>query len=260
MNLLPAWLAAIATSAPNIPTRGYKLLDTFPHDPGAFTQGLHFEPERGTLLESTGLYGDSTARRVEIKTGRVLQQERLPAAWFGEGLAVVSNGRRIVQLLWRENLCLVRDAESLALERTVPMPNSMCQGWGLTHDGVGNLYASDGSSTLHVLCSDTLQVRRTMRVTAGGRPISNLNDLEWARGELWANLWREDRICAIDPRTGKVRCYVDLTGLLSPSERRRLGAEEVLNGLAFDEARGCFYVTGKCWPKMFRLEVVEMQD
>jgi len=245
------------------PTYTHRVLGTFTHDARAFTQGLYYEPERGTLIESTGLYGQSSARRVELRSGRVLK--RVPAEsdqWFGEGIAPCDGGLAL-QLLWRERMCLVRDASSLALQATLPMPRTMREGWGLTHDGRGSLYASDGSDTLHVLSSnvkgDVLKVERTVRVTAGGKPLYYINDLQWIRGEIWANIFRQDRLAVIDPQSGAVRCFVDLSGLLLPSERRRLGYEEVLNGIAHDAKGDRLFVTGKCWPKLFEIEVEEVE-
>ena len=265
-GLLP-WLASIAPNTsgagalqslarPQPPTYGFRLLGAFPHDAGAFTQGLEYDARTGTLLESTGLYGASTARRVAIESGRVLEQHDLEPSYFGEGIATSPNGA-CLQLLWREGLCLVRDAETLRLRRTLPLPRGMREGWGLTHDGGSRYYASDGTERLHVLDDETLEVERTVTVRAGGRVLGNVNDLQWVRGELWANLWREDRICAINPETGDVRCFVDLSDLLTPTERRTLGYEEVLNGLAWDEARECFYATGKCWPRLFQIQVLD---
>ena len=252
-------LFASFSHTPNPPTyRLKRVRATFAHDTAAFTQGLYFEPDRGTLVESTGLYGASSIRRVDIRSGRVLESEPLPDAWFGEGVAPCGDGLAL-QLLWRERLCLVRDAATLALKHTLPLPRGMREGWGLTHDGAGALYASDGSATLHVLSShfsgDTLKVERTVRVTAGSRPLELINELQWIRGEIWANVFRQERIAVIDPHSGVVRCFVDCSGLLSAAEHSRLGFEEVLNGIAHDEARDRLYVTGKCWPKLFEVEV-----
>ena len=158
-----------------------------------------------------------------------------------------------MQLLWRERLCLIRSADDLELRRTAPLPSGMREGWGLTSDGSGLLYASDGTSRLHVLDAATLAVQRTLSVTFGGRPLHYLNDLQYVNGAIWANVWREDKIARIDPVSGEVTAFVDLTTLLTPAERARLGSEEVLNGIAYDEGRGELLVTGKCWPKCFRV-------
>lgn len=238
--------------ASTVPTYGFKLVDSFPHDPAAFTQGLYYE-SRGTLLESTGMYGESSARRVELATGRVLDNVPLEPSWFGEGIAIHDGG--VIQLLWQEGLGLLRNARSLALEGTFALPRGMREGWGLTHDDEGRLYASDGSSTLHVLSGDTLEPARTVTVRAGGRPLANINELQWVRGEVWANIWRDDRIAAIDPASGEVRCFVDLAGLLTAAERRACGYEEVLNGIAYDAKADRLFVTGKCWPRLYQIQV-----
>ena len=255
-SLVPTGMQSIQgpdPSKPLPPTVGYTLLATHPHDRYAFTQGLHFEPRTKTLLESTGLYGGSSARRVEIESGHVLDEERLERRGFGEGLSVV--GDVCYQLLWREGLCLIRCADTLALRRTAALPRGMLEGWGLTTDGAGLLYASDGSSTLHVLDAQTLEVTRRTPVSVGGRPLRNINDLQFVRGEIWANVWREDKLACIDPTSGDVRAFVDLSPLLTDEERSKLGMEECLNGLAYDEERDELFVTGKCWPKLFRLRV-----
>ena len=216
---LIAALAALVPPQEPLPTFSYTLLDTFPHDTASFTQGLHFEQKTGTLLESTGLYGDSCVRRVDIPSGRPLCEGRLADHWFGEGLAVL--GDTCFQLLWREGLCLLHSADELTLKRTVPLPRGMREGWGLTTAGEGTLYASDGTSTLHVL-DENLEVTRTVSVRAGGRPLHYINDLQFVRGEIWANIWSEDRLAIIDAHTGEVRGFVDLSPLLTVAERRTL--------------------------------------
>ena len=258
-SLFAALLSPLADQrATYPPTYGHRVVASFPHDPKAFTQGLHYEPS-GTLLESTGLYGESSVRRVELATGRVLEMEPLPADLFGEGLAVC--GSTCFQLTWRERLCLVRDTATFAMLGTAPIPATMREGWGLTHDGKDALYASDGSSTLHVFDDTTLQVTRRVQVTAGGSPLPRINDLQWIKGELWANLWHDERVAVIQPESGVVRCFIDLSGLLTANERRRLDSHEhVLNGLAHDPTTGRIFVTGKCWPRLFEVEVPELES
>ena len=275
------WLATalslISTPAPSLPTVNGIVLASYPHDPTAFTQGLHFEQHSGQLLESTGMYGRSTCRRVKIENGAVTQSEALEPAWFGEGLSVVADGTNtnLVQLLWQEGLCLLRDARSLLLREVLPLPTGMRAGWGLTNDDNGALWASDGSATLFELDGASLEVTRTVTVhlpgglSGGsgnpfgggertGRKLYRINDLQWVNGQIWANIWGEDRIACIDPSCGEVRGFVDLSDLLTPSERRSLGYEEVLNGIAYDprggdDGRGCLYVTGKNWPRLFKI-------
>lgn len=245
--------ASIFPPSKTPPTYGFSLLKAFPHDPSAFTQGLYFEPS-GTLIESTGLYGASSIRRVDIETGRVLQCEELPREWFGEGLTV--HGDTCFQLLWREGLILERDAQSFALRGTRPLPRGIREGWGATADGEGNIYVSDGTSTLHVLSADSLEVIRVVTVTAGRRELWYVNELQWVRGVLWANVYHDDRLAAIDPSSGEVRCFVDLEPILSKQERRQCDVEDVLNGIAYDEHTNRFFVTGKCWPKLYEIEVL----
>lgn len=239
-----------------------RVLESYPHDADAFTQGLHLE-EDGTLIESTGLYGESTVRRVDVESGRLLHCERLPGAWFGEGVTVQAG--RCIQLLWREGLLLVRDARTLKLRDTVALPSGISEGWGITGDGAGSLFVSDGSDILHELDAHSFRVNRRIAVHAAGRPLPNLNELQWVRGEVWANLWHEDRLAVIEPRSGAVRCFVDLRGLLTAEERRSLGRtpalqqEAVLNGLAYDEPTGRLLVTGKLWPRLFAIATEALQ-
>ena len=246
-------MGPVAQPPTQLPTLECTVLGTYPHDCSAFCQGLHYERETKTLLESTGMYGESTCRRVDISSGRVREQEWLDRRMFGEGLSV--HGDTCVQLLWREGLCLLRDAATLAFREAVPLPRGMREGWGLTSDGAGTFYASDGSSTLHELDAASLKVKRTVRVTVDGNELTYINDLQWVDGLVWANVWRDDRIAAIDPQSGEVRGFVDLSRLLTPEERNRLNSEEVLNGIAHDPNGDCMYVTGKNWPKLFKIAV-----
>ncbi|KAL1515753.1 hypothetical protein AB1Y20_002369 [Prymnesium parvum] len=246
-------LAALFGLSPPPPVYGFNLLNTYPHDPSAFTQGLCFE-RSGTLLESTGLYGHSSARRVDLETGHILQHEALPSDWFGEGLTLCAGA--CFQLLWRERLVLERDPHSLRLHKAHPLPRAVREGWGVTSDGEGSLYVSDGTSSLHVLSPSSLEPIRTATVRAGGREVWYLNDLQWVHGEIWANIFREDLLAAINPTTGEVRYFVDLEPILSREERRKCDFEEVLNGIAYDEERDRLFVTGKCWPKLYEIEVL----
>ena len=266
-----SWLAALASlvPAPAAPTCQPAVLASYPHDRTAFTQGLHFERRTNTLLESTGLYGASTVRRVEIGSGRVLRQVELGARYFGEGVSVDDASNTCVQLSWRERVCLVRDAATLEASRIEPLPRGMREGWGLTSDGAGAFWASDGTSTLHELDGASLAVRRRVRVRLPGgggpggggfgRELSYINDLQWVDGMLWANLWGQERLACIDPSSGLVRGFADLSLLLTADERRSLTAEDVLNGIAYDprgdgkDGRGCLYVTGKNWPRLFKI-------
>ena len=259
-NLRSAIFAALSTSkvpTEEPPTVGFRLRNAYPHASGAFTQGLYYDSSSDTLIESTGLYGESSVRRVKLDNGRVLQHEPLPREWFGEGLTV--HRGKCVQLLWKEGKGLVRDPETFELRSTFSLPRGCSEGWGLTHDGGDELYLSDGSHRLYVLDADSFDLRRTVEVRAGGLALGGLNELQWIRGELWANIWRADRLAVIDPQSGVVRRFVDLGSLLTPAQRRRLGEEGggefCLNGIAHDPNNDRLFVTGKCWPNLYEIEV-----
>lgn len=231
---------------PPTPIHGYRVLQSFPHDPGAFTQGLVIAD--GVLYEGTGLNGRSSLRRVDLATGTVLQSRLLPAQYFGEGIAVL--GERIFQLTWRSGVGLVYDHASFALLQTLSYP---AEGWGLTTDGT-HLIASDGSASLRFLDPETFTEVRRLAVTDQGRPVARLNELEYVAGQILANVWQTERIAIIEPASGRVSGWLDLSGLLSDEERGR--GVDVLNGIAFDSHSGRLYVTGKLWPRLFAIEPV----
>jgi glutamine cyclotransferase len=216
------------------------------HDPAAYTQGLIYRD--GFLFESTGLNGHSTLRKVRLETGEVVQQRRLDAAYFAEGLAE-RNGQ-LVQLTWRSNIAFVYDLASVSLRRTVRYTG---EGWGLTEDENGFIL-SDGTDQLRFLDPDTLREVRRLAVTDGGVPVRDLNELEYIRDEVYANVWHTDRIARISPQTGRVVGWVDLRGLMAAGSR--LDQEAVLNGIAYDAATNRLFVTGKLWPRLFEIEVV----
>jgi glutaminyl-peptide cyclotransferase len=222
-----------------------EVVASYPHDRGAFTQGLHYE--HGVLYEGTGLEGESTIRRVDPTSGRVLQRVALAADLFGEGIARTPEG--LVQLTWQNGTGLVWDAATLALRRSFPYTGD---GWGLCYDGT-SLVMSDGSAELLFRDPRTFEVVRTVRVTLDGAPLPWVNELECVDGSLYGNVWRRDVIVRIDPATGIVRETIDASGLLSTSEA--IGAD-VLNGIAHDPADGLFYLTGKRWPKLFKVRFV----
>ena len=235
-------VSGTATAAP-APTVVPSVTGTWPHDPAAFTQGLVWH--RGGFLESTGLYGQSSVRRVRLRDGRVLRIRRLPSRYFAEGLALA--GGRAVQLTWREHTAFVRSPTTF---RVVRRHTYRGEGWGLASIGP-RLVMSDGTATLRVLDPRTFRVVRRVRVTDGGTPVALLNELEVVRGEIWANVWQTDDIVIINPRTGRVRVRLDLRGL-----KARLpagGQVDVLNGIAWDRGRQRVYVTGKLWPRMFAI-------
>lgn len=231
---------------PAPPVLGHRVLQEYPHDPLAFTQGLFFHD--GTLYESTGLRGASTLRRVALETGEVLQQRPLLPTLFGEGAALADG--KIYQLTWQAGLGFVYDLESFRLLREFRYAG---EGWGLTFDGE-RLIMSDGTDTLRFLDPETLRETGRLRVRADGAPLDRLNELEWIEGEIWANLWTEDRIARIHPETGAVLAFVDLEGLLDPADR--LPDSDVLNGIAWDPEGRRLFVTGKKWPTLFEIETV----
>ena len=228
------------------PVQGYKLIATYPHDPAAFTQGLVFAD--GQLYESTGLNGESSLRRVEIATGKVLQEIKVPDEYFAEGLALV--GDELLQLTWQHQRGFVYDRKTFALKRTFTYKG---EGWGIAYDAAGGLVMSDGSDTLTFRDPKTQAPLRTLRVYDAGRPVSQLNELEWVEGEIWANVWMTDRIARISPVTGDVKAWVDLSTLW-PLSRRQPPAD-VMNGVAYDKATRRIFVTGKKWPRLYQIAV-----
>jgi glutamine cyclotransferase len=255
--MLVAWLAltgpagppGVAAAAPpagaTLPVYGYAVVRTYPHDPAAFTQGLLYLD--GFLYEGTGLRGRSSVRKVRIDTGQVVQRRELAPPHFGEGIAVW--GSALYQLTWQSGLAFVYDRRTLALRRTFTYPG---EGWGLTRDGAA-LIMSDGSDQLRVLEPATFAERRRVSVTAAGVPVRRLNELEYVRGEIFANVWQTDYVARIDPASGRVNGWIDLRGLLSPGEA---AAADVLNGIAYDDAGHRLFVTGKLWPKLFEIRLL----
>lgn len=224
------------------PVSGYEVVRTYPHDPKAFTQGLFYLD--GFLYEGTGLKGESGIRKVRLENGEVLQIQRLEERYFGEGIAAVGNS--IVQLTWQAEVGFVYDLKTLERQRTFSYEG---EGWGLTFDG-SRLIMSDGSDTLRFLDPKTLKETGRVRVKDGGRPVPQLNELEMVKGEIYANVWGQDRIARISPKTGQVLGWIDLRGLLSPQEAAGV---DVLNGIAYDAAGDRLFVTGKWWPKLFEI-------
>jgi glutamine cyclotransferase len=237
-----------ATAAPPaIPVYGYEVVQAYPHDPDAFTEGLFFKD--GFLYESTGMLGRSSVRKVRLETGEVLSEVHLPDGLFGEG--IVDWGERIVGLTWTTQLGFVLDLKDFSLLGRFSYPG---EGWGLTRND-HELIMSDGSAELRFLDPQTLHELRRLRVTADGRPVDQLNELEWVDGEIFANVWQTDRIARIDPSSGQVVGWIDLSGLLSANDRAQSNPD-VLNGIAFDAATKRLFVTGKQWPKLFEIRLV----
>jgi len=226
---------------------GYEIVHTYPHDPRAFTQGLLYVD--GHLYESTGLRGQSSIRMLDLNTGRVLQRYDLPADYFGEGLT--DWGSTLVQLTWQAHKGFVYDRFSFALLRTFSYAG---EGWGLTHDDK-QLIMSDGTSYLRFLDPKSFRETRRIHVTTeNGQEIPDLNELEYVRGEIYANIWHSDRIARISPKTGKLLGWIDLNGLRDPSTTANPDA--VLNGIAYDAKENRLFVTGKLWPKLYEIKVV----
>lgn len=225
----------------------YAVVNTWPHDPSAFTQGLVFYA--GNLLESTGLNGESTLRAVELNTGRVQKKTSLPSEYFGEGLAVI--GTRAFQITWQNHQGFIYDARTF--ERAGQFTYDG-EGWGLTSDGRW-LILSDGTDQIRFLDPTTFQVVRTIHVTAAGTPVARINELEWIKGEIFANVWMTNAIIRIDPATGAVLGIIDFSDLLPPEQR--LPGTDVLNGIAYDPKAGRLLVTGKRWPKIFEVRLIE---
>jgi glutamine cyclotransferase len=243
------WAHGAAQAA--LPVYGFVVKNTYPHDPQAFTQGLSFKD--GFLYETTGLNGKSTLRKVELASGKVVQKKDLAPEFFGEGSALV--GDDIVGLTWTSHVGFIYDAKTFALKHRF---NYAGEGWGLASDA-RNVYMSDGSAEIRVLEPKTLKEQRRIRVTADGQPLVQLNELEVVGGELFANIWGTDVIARIDPASGNVVGWINLAGLLPVDQRGTTSADAVLNGIAYDSKRKRLFVTGKLWPKLFEIELVQIQ-
>lgn len=225
---------------------GYRVLESRPQDRANFVQGL--EIHAGKLYVSSGNYGQSRLMRYDFATGKVEQSHSLNPRLFAEGLTLL--GEHIYQLTWRERMVLVFKRESMAPVEWFPLSG---EGWGLTNDGKQLIY-SDGSERIHFMNPETRKITHSITVTENGRPVRKLNELEWIDGELWSNIWQQDRIVIIDPKSGAVTANIDLRDLLPTSDRR--AGTDVLNGIARDPANGDIWVTGKRWPWLYRIELV----
>jgi glutamine cyclotransferase len=226
-------------------TAGYEVVNVFPHDSAAYTQGLVFD--NGTLLESTGQVGRSSLRRVQLETGDVLQRVTVPPPYFAEGLTLF-NGK-IYQLTWQDQIGFIYDASSFS---KIGEFKYYGEGWGLTHDSE-SLILIDGTNRLRLLDPTTIKVKRMVKVLDRGVPVRELNELEYVNGEIFANVWHEDRIARIEPQTGNVLGWILLKGLMPASELS--DDEAVLNGIAYDERNQRFFVTGKLWPRLFEIRI-----
>jgi glutamine cyclotransferase len=245
LNTPPANAPAPAPSPVEVPVYTYEVVESYPHDPKAYTQGLVFHD--GTLYESTGQYGESTLRKVELKKGKVKKKIEVPGQYFAEGMTILSG--KIYQLTWQQGKCFIYDLKDFKLESEFTYEG---EGWGLTTDG-RQLILSDGTNQLRFIDPATFRVTRTVSVMDNGQPLVDMNELEYIRGEIYANVWKTDRIARLDPQTGRILSWVDLTGL-RPEETLR-NVENVLNGIAYDEEHDRLYVTGKRWPKIFEIKL-----
>jgi glutamine cyclotransferase len=234
------------TSQAAVPLYDYEIVHTFPHDPSAFTEGLFYLD--GFLYESTGLEQHSTIRKVRIDTGAVVQKLDIPPQYFGEG--IVNWDGHLISLTWKSHVGFVFDLATFKLQKQFHYEG---EGWALTQDGK-QLIMSDGTAELRFLNPQTLLETNRIQVTLDGKPVRNVNELEWVKGEIYANVWQTNWIARIDPRNGHIVGLIDLTGLLSPAERVE-GPDGVLNGIAYDAKGDRLFVTGKNWPKLLEIRL-----
>jgi glutaminyl-peptide cyclotransferase len=223
----------------------YRIVNIYPHDPNAFTQGLFWE--KGFLYEGTGLEGRSSLRKVELQTGKVLQNYNLPAQYFGEGITIFDDF--IVQLTYKSGVGFVYDKETFTPLRQF---NYSTEGWGLTNNG-RQLIMSDGTDNLYFLDSQTFKTVSRVKVTYAGSLVWRINELEYIDGSIYANIWQTDTLVIISPQTGRVTGRIDLGGLLS---KEQLKGADVLNGIAYDSEKKRLFVTGKLWPSLFEIELI----
>jgi glutamine cyclotransferase len=232
-------------AAENIP---YKIINTYPHPPGSFTQGLAYE--NGFLYEGTGQYGLSCLRKIKYETGEILKEYRLPRDVFGEGITIFKN--KIIQLTWLSHVGFVFDKESFRLLKTFRYEWPK-EGWGLTSDG-NDLIISDGSPKLYFMDPESFTERKRLEVYDNLGPVYKINELEYVEGDIYANIWQLPRIIRIDLQTGKVTGALDLSELIPKNLRGHV--DYVLNGIAYDPKKQRFFVTGKMWPLVFELELL----
>ena len=248
-------IAVLATAAcgpasqAGVPVFGYEIVHTYHHDPLAFTQGLLYLD--GYLYEGTGLPEQSSIRKVKLETGEVLQKRDLAGEYFGEGIVVWKS--RLLELTWKAEKGFIYDLASFNPEGNFTYPG---EGWGLTTDGK-RIIMSDGTAQLRFWDPATLKETGRITVNDDGRPIDQLNELEWVKGEIYANVWQTDRVARIDPKSGKVVAWINLKGLLLPQDYNDL--TDVLNGIAYDAKGDRLFVTGKRWPKLFEIKLVKQQ-
>lgn len=247
-TLVLAVLAMVAPARAAIPVYDYKVVHTYPHDTGAYTEGLFYKD--GFFYESTGQTGTSTVRKVDLASGEVVQRHNLPSRYFGEG--IIDWKGHLVQLTWQSHTGFVYDLATFKQQRSFSYPG---EGWALTRDDQ-HLYMSDGTPTLRILDPQTLAQTGSIHVTADGKPVGSLNELEWVKGEIYANVWLTNHIARIDPATGHVVGWIDLTGLFD-SKLSGDPDNDVLNGIAYDAKGNRLFVTGKRWPSVFEIKLIK---
>ena len=237
------WTSSLAAG---LPVSGVRVVAAFPHDATAYTEGLFFHG--GYLFESTGLVGRSDVRKVRLSDGAVLLSRAINPNLFGEG--IVNWRSEIISLTWRDQVGFRWDGQTLVRTGVFRYPG---EGWGLTQNGQ-SIIMSDGSSVLRFLDPVSLKQTRRLSVRADGRPLENLNELEWVRGEVLANIWLTKRIARIDPKSGNVTGWIDLSSL--PETQNLSDPDAVANGIAYDSARNRLFVTGKNWPRLYQIELL----
>jgi glutaminyl-peptide cyclotransferase len=230
-----------------VPILKVEIINAFPHDPEAFTQGLVWKD--GFLYEGTGLYGSSSLRKVELETGKVVLQYNLPEDFFGEGITIFKDG--IYQLTWKEKTGFIYDLQTFQLLETFCYSH---EGWGITHDEEC-LIISDGSPVLHFVDPFTLEEIKQIEVHEKGTPVKYLNELEYIQGQIYANIWQTDQIAIIEPQSGKIIAWINLSGILNLEDINQ--KIDVLNGIAYDAKNDYLFITGKLWPEIFQIEVIE---
>ncbi len=225
----------------------YKIIESYNHDEMAFTQGLEFID--GFLFESTGLFGESTLRKVDLKTGNVLEFIDLEDQYFGEGITIMKD--KIIQLTWISNIGFIYEKETFQLVSEFSYPT---EGWGITNNGI-HLIMSDGTSTLYFLDPETFETVKQIEVV-DKEPVINLNELEYIQGKIYANIWYQDKIAIINPETGIVEGWIDMTGINNEDSQ---DSTKVLNGIAYDSEKDRIFITGKRWSKLFQINLIKIE-
>jgi glutamine cyclotransferase len=245
-RILCGLVAVVLTAADKTPEYGYQVVHVYPHDSTAFTQGLEYHG--GFLYEGTGLNGRSSVRKVKLETGQVLQRVEVDPFYFGEGITILN--QQIFELTWKTQTGFIYSLLTMRKKQTFNYPG---EGWGLANDG-RNIYMSDGTDEIRVWDPVTLQEKRRIMVRDQGEPVMNLNELEWVRGEIYANVWLTERVARISPMDGRVLGWIDLTGILPKADQKK--DTDIVNGIAYDALGKRLFVTGKLWPKLFEIKVV----